>query len=388
MKEATIEPIRPEWVCHQCLGFNWDGAVCPDCDYSDGTVVVDGNALRPGTVVGGHYVVGLVLGYPGGFGITYRGRDLRDRSKVAIKEYMPSQLAGRSNRSDAIMPLGEKYAQYYAHGLMRFRQESETLQALNHPSIVKVADFFEENATAYLVMPLVDGVTLSEYTERVGGRIPFNVAINIMTPVMDALRHAHGHDKRLIHRDVSPENIYISADSRVVLLDFGAARSPLPGLALTSIMKLGFSPPEVIRGQPQGPFTDVYGVAATLYTITTGAEPPLSIDREEGEVLASPSNLGVKMDKQVENTLLRGMALRPSERPQSILELQSGLYPVKASPPVTPNNQTPPIAFTAPSYSSAVKSPSKPRYTQRLAFWAMLTVGIAIIFALTMYSRS
>lgn len=351
MNRSVGDAIDPHRVCPDCLRLEWDGGYCSACEYTSGQDIYDANALEPGSIVGGHYVLGLVLGYPGGFGITYRGLDLVDGSKVAIKEFMPSQLAGRSRYGTSIRPLGEKHARHYEHLLMRFRGESEILQSLAHPHIVEVLEFFEQNDTAYLVMPFIEGITLAEYVERAGGKISFKSALAIMTRVMDALRYAHA--RNLIHRDVSPENIFITIDRRVILLDFGSARSPIPGLELTCIMKLGFSPLEVILGQQQGPYTDVYGVAATIYSVCSGHEVPFAVDRLEGEAVPPLRALGVSISDVAEAALSIALALHASDRIKSIEELQQGL-----SPPPAP--RAPPAPVSPPPSASPVQSKPQP----------------------------
>jgi serine/threonine protein kinase len=320
-------PWDPDSICPNCLEAEWNGSHCAGCSFELEKIDQSNDKLSPGTILNGHYHVGLVLGHEGGFGVTYKGRDLASGDKVAIKEYMPSQLAGRSNRSQDVRPLSESHANFFAHGLMRFRQEAETLRGFTHPAIVKVVDYFEGNRTGYLVMPFVEGMTLAEYVARKGKKIGFELALNILTPVMDALRYAHA--RKLIHRDVSPENIYITMHGHVILLDFGAARSPIPGLELTRIWKVGYSPREVILGHTQGQFTDVYGLAATLYAVCSGQEPPTYTDRLEREILVPLSRCGVAIPISCESALTRALSIRAEDRFQSIAEFQEKLSSAK-----------------------------------------------------------
>jgi serine/threonine protein kinase len=323
--------IDPDTICPRCLQSCWDGSRCRDdaCAF-DGDAEQTVNQLPPGVILNERFFVGLILGRPGGFGVTYRSLDLTNGAPVAIKEYFPRELCGRSRSSDTIIPGAGKYGDYYQHGLEQFRREAKLLMQMEHAAVVKVIAFFEANNTAYFVMPFVEGMTLEEYIEGQGGKIDFELAVRMLSPVMDALRYTHR--RGLTHRDVSPCNIYITTKPNVVLLDFGAARSR-DALRLTRLEKAGFSAPEVTSGGVQGPYSDIYSLAATLYCICVGDEVPTPVARGDGFVLKPPSAQGVKIPKAAEAGLLRALSLRAETRQQSMEEFRAAITTQQTTPP-------------------------------------------------------
>ena len=193
-----------------------------------------------------------------------------------------------------------------------------------HPGIVTVKNFFRAHGTGYCVMDYVEGITLSEYLgQQPNGRISFDAALKLLMPVMDALRAVH--KEGLLHRDIAPDNIYLTQDGRIKLLDFGAARYAASehSKSLSIILKPGYAPEEQYRTKGnQGPWTDVYGLAATFYRTITGKLPPESLDRLDADELILPSKLGVDIKPEQEEALLKGLAIKASQRFQSMAELQ------------------------------------------------------------------
>jgi len=222
---------------------------------------------------------------------------------------------------------GERRIQY-AYGIERFLDEAKTLARFSeHPNIVTIRDYFPENNTAYMVMNYIEGQTLEDYLKIVGGKLPDDRMFEIMMPVMDALREIH--QTGIMHRDISPDNIFIRIDGRVVLIDFGAARMDLQSKSrsLSVIMKVGYSPEEQYRSQGvQGPWTDIYAVGATLYRGITGQVPPESMDRLAEDTLQSPSVLGISIEPAREAALLKALNVRARDRFQTVEQFQEELF--------------------------------------------------------------
>ncbi len=225
------------------------------------------------------------------------------------------------------MPYSEHTQQEFEWGLDRFLEEARTLKKFSgQPGIVSVDTIFRENGTAYLVMEFLDGLTLEEFLKRRDGSITFETALRIMIPVIDALSIVHAEG--VLHRDISPDNIYLTRDGKVKLIDFGAARNALSQKSrnLSIILKEGYAPEEQYRASGiQGPWTDVYATAATMYHCVTGHIPQPALDRLAEDKVQAPSAMGIEIDPAAERALLTGMALKASERFQSMEDFKSVL---------------------------------------------------------------
>lgn len=199
-------------------------------------------ALPKESVLAGQYIIESVLGQ-GGFGITYRAKDHKTGRTVAIKEFFPDSLATRTKTT--VIPFTGERGENYTYGKECFLQEAQTLgQFTGNDNIVRIHCYFEENGTAYFVMDFIEGTSLDEYIKQHGGKLSYEETAVILIPVMDTL--ATVHSKGIIHRDVTPDNIYITKDGTVKLLDFGAARYSLgdKSRSLDVILKHGFAPKE------------------------------------------------------------------------------------------------------------------------------------------------
>lgn len=282
-------------------------------------------ALPKGTILAGQYIIESVLGQ-GGFGITYKATDYKTKGFVAIKEFFPESMATRTGTT--VSPFSGERGESFDYGKDSFLQEAETLaQFIGIDGIVEIHNYFEENGTAYFVMDYVEGISFDEYIKRSGGKVTCDVAEGVLVRIMDAL--AMVHSKGIVHRDVTPDNIYITNDGKVKLLDFGAARYSLgdKSRSLDVVLKHGFAPKEqYTRHGRQGPFTDVYSVGASFYFALTGRRPPDSIDRLEEDDLVPPSSLGVQISKEKEYAILKAMAVQPGDRYQTMTEFKQGLY--------------------------------------------------------------
>ena len=215
----------------------------------------------------------------------------------------------------------------FTYGKACFLSEAETLaEFIGNPHIVRVFSYFEENGTAYFSMEFVDGCSLQKYAKSLGGKLPWDTVKKFIYPIMDALSAVHG--KGIIHRDVTPDNIYVLKDGTTKLLDFGAARYSLgeKSRSLDVIIKHGFAPMEqYTRRGRQGAYTDVYSIAATMYYVLSGRLPQDSIDRLEEDNLADLSSLGVNIPEGVEDAIMKAMSLRHGDRYQTMTEFKAAL---------------------------------------------------------------
>lgn len=303
---------------------------CPHCGYAPGTPAESALHIQPGTVLAERYLVGKVVGY-GGFGVTYIAWDEVLQQRVAIKEYLPSEFATRApGQSQVTVFTGDK-AQQFADGMAKFIDEAKRLAKFqNEPGIVRIYDSFEANNTAYIVMEFLDGETLATYLKR-EGKIPVEQAIQMLTPVIQSLEVVH--KAGIIHRDIAPDNIFLTKDKQVKLIDFGAARyaTTSHSRSLTVIIKSGYSPEEQYRSRgEQGPHTDVYALAAVLYNMITGVTPPDALERrallenKKKDTLIPPSKY-CKISKNQENAILNAMNIYADARTATAKDFLSDL---------------------------------------------------------------
>jgi serine/threonine protein kinase len=310
-------------ICFGCMEEKSAGLACPYCGYEEGSEPESVLHLTPGTILQEKFLLGCALGQ-GGFGITYLAWDMTLNIKLAIKEYLPQQLATRSAGQTMLNVYKSSLAEEFRYGLNKFLEEARTLARFNeHPTIITVRDYFEANNTAYLVMNYHEGVTLQNYLTSKGGKISVEQALSIFMPVLDALKDVH--TAGILHRDVSPDNLLIDKNGRVILIDFGAARQAMgeKSKSLSVIMKAGYSPPEQYQSRgKQGPWTDIYAVAATMYRALTGQSPLEAIDRMAEDDLKFPSQLGVNIKPGLEQALLKALSVRSDKRFQSVNDFQ------------------------------------------------------------------
>lgn len=344
-------------LCPGCFSEKTSEETCPYCGWRNGTQPNSPFFLPAQTILRGKYLLGRVLGQ-GGFGVTYLGWDLDLGIKLAIKEYLPREFAGRSTGEISITPYSGEATNYFVKGLEKFLDEAKTLARLEgHPNIVSVRDFFRENGTAYLVMNYLEGMTLKDYLNQRGTALDFASAFQILSPVMDGLKQVHAYG--ILHRDISPDNIFITDTGIVKILDFGAARQALGehSKSLSVILKPGYAPEEQYRSKGrQGPWTDVYAVAATMYLMLCGKIPPEPLDRMSGEPIHTPSQLGVSISRAGEAALMKGLAVKAEHRFQTIAEFQQALY-------AGLTQCAAPASCTAPQPAQVEPKPSKPLFS-------------------------
>ncbi len=313
----------------RCLGcmqrYEDNQNKCPHCGYVRGTAPEEAYHIRPGTILSKRYLIGRVLGF-GGFGVTYIGYDMTLDKVVAVKEYLPGEFATRMPHQTRLTVYpGEKQEQFSA-GKEKFLDESRKMVRFQHvPEVVHVFDCFEENGTAYIVMEYLEGESLKQKLER-DGRMTVEEALPIILDVLHALEAVHAEG--ILHRDVAPDNICLTKDGRVKLLDFGAARfaTTTHSRSLTVLIKPGYAPEEQYRSRgDQGTWTDVYATAATFYRMITGITPDDALERAARDMLRPPSKCGVKIGPNTENAIMNALNVKVQGRTQTAKDFENDL---------------------------------------------------------------
>lgn len=292
------------------------------------------NALAPGTRLAEFEIIDVVA--EGGFGIVYAAHDHSLQRRVAVKEYMPQTLGTRIGATE-VRVRSHRHLETFEAGLRSFVNEAQLLAQFDHPSLVKVYRFWEANGTAYMAMPLYEGAPLKEVLKRRRESPDEAWLKQLLARVMEAL--AVLHRERCYHRDVAPDNILLLQDGRPVLLDFGAARRVIGDMtqALTVIVKPGYAPIEQYADAPtltQGPWTDIYALAAVGYFAITGAAPAPAVTRMVSDTLPPLAKIAAnRYSAGFLAGLDRGLAVKPQDRPQSIEEFAHalGLSPPRRS---------------------------------------------------------
>lgn len=325
-------------------------------------------ALPNGTELVGDYRIERVLG-AGGFGVTYLADEIALARMVTIKEYFPSDIAARDGGIDAV-PRSQDYAGDYRWGLDRFIEEAQTLAKFDHPHIVRVYRYFRANKTGYMVLHFEEGQSLKAWLKGLG-RAPRQKELDaILAPLLDALELIHKSD--FLHRDIAPDNIIIRKAGDPVLIDFGSARGEIASHTKTvsALVKPGYSPYEQYAetSRQQGPWTDMYALAGTLYHAITGKRPPDSPSRMVKDELISAREAALSSYRTgFLKAIDKALTLNIEGRPQSIAAWRNDLFapdPVRtrwlgrskakeepveeAAAPAAPSAAAPPIAATVP----------------------------------------
>lgn len=311
--------------CPYCMTSLNGADRCPQCGRMAQAYKAPAHHLPPGTLLGGRYALGRSLG-EGGFGITYIGLDLVLGLKVAIKEYYPSSIAMRTSSSSLQVTSRYGGTEGLRSGIDSFMAEARSLARLNDQRLIVHANsFFEENGTAYIVMEYVEGVTLLKMCEARGGRMAAAELLGLIEPMFEALTALH--ETGLVHRDISPDNIMFTGKGELRLLDFGCAREGAGGdRTLTVMLKYDFAPIEQYTRKGQGPWTDVYALAATIYRCICGVPVPNATERLGDDPIIPPTQLGAELTPIQERGLLKALEVQPKQRLKSAAELHAALY--------------------------------------------------------------
>ena len=318
-------------LCPGCMQHLKDSnTTCPHCGYPEKHLTVK-DSLPEFSILAGKYLLGAPLG-KGGFGITYIAMHLPDEKIVAIKEFFPANLAVRDTDNETVVPADDTKAVYYRTGMKSFSEEGRILYLLSDiEHVVHVAEQIQANNTTYLVMEYVPGISLKKYMKQQQKLFSEQETLTLMQPILIAMQAMH--QKGILHRDISPENLMLSPDNTLTLIDFGAARtfSRSDDDNLTVILKRGYAPEEQYHSNSrQGPWTDLYAVCAVMYQMLTGILPQEASARAEEDHLTPISRVeGLSLSPSTCAALEKGLQMDPMERYPDIGALMKVLYPAK-----------------------------------------------------------
>jgi WD40 repeat protein len=279
----------------------------------------------------GEYSIQAILGH-GGFGITYLAHDTRLDTRVAIKEYFPQAYAARTATA-TIQPHSTRlHQENYEWGLTEFLKEAQALAKFKHAHIVRVLRFLEQNNTAYLVMEYEEGESLLSYIKHSGGYLPEHMLLGIFLPVLTGLQAVH--DAGLLHLDIKPDNIYLRKSGQPMLIDFGSSRQAREDNANQKVaISRGYAAPEQYPRQGErGPWSDVYGVGASLYRCITSRDPldalerQLAFDKKKMDILAPAASFDhPRYASHIRASVDAALTLNAADRPRTARALQHGL---------------------------------------------------------------
>ena len=312
-------------ICLNCLNTYEEGVkVCPHCGLGNWKYQAAEKTLELGTMLKSRYKIGTVIG-DGGFGITYRAVDMNTGKGVAVKEFYPREVVARSSMDHTTVKLVNRdNTAQFQKGLNSFLEEANGLARFNNiDKIVNVYDFFEQNGTAYIVMEYLRGKPLSRYAKDHGGKISVSAAINVIMKMCEALSYVHGAG--MVHRDISPDNIFVEKTGKIKLIDFGAARESYGNeeKTLSIVLKPNYAPPEQFRKKSrQGPWTDVYALGATVYKLLTGRTPDQAIDRIMEDEMQVPSRYNPEVPLFLDRIVMKMMAPKIEDRFQNCDEVR------------------------------------------------------------------
>lgn len=303
-----------------------DVGICPHCGREKAGQLTWSKALAPGTILNNKILIGNILG-KGGYGITYIGYDMLLEYRVAVKEFFPDEMVDRAEDGRTVLVLDEVNGEEYQRETTAYLREARVLAEFSKfPGIVAIKDLFYENNTGYLIMEFLENGNLRKYVDSQGGWLGVKEALELMEPVISVLGRLH--KSGLIHRDISPDNIMMDEDGSMKLIDFGGSKKVGLNNQQVFLGKWGFAPLEQMlsRLSEQGPWTDIYGICATLYCIMTSEVPQASYERNEKDELIDIAQYNINIDKKVAAGIMKGLSMNAKDRQQSIDELYKDLY--------------------------------------------------------------
>lgn len=329
--------------------------------------------LAIGTVLSDRYEIVRVIGI-GGFGITYEARHINLGYTCAIKEFFISGKCVRANDGASVI-FQDLQPEMFDKYRTRFMEEAQTLAKLDNRHVVRVRDVFQACGTAYIVMDFIQGETLSQRIQN-NGALSFEEAVNIIAQLSEAVEYIHEH--HILHRDIKPDNVMITNDNNVVLIDFGSARSFVNDEVQnhTAILTMGYAPIEQYTStSKKGNYTDIYSLGGVLYFALTGQKPVEATERVLEDTLVAPQQLNPSIPAEAGNTIMKALNMKPEERYQTVAEFRHDLIgEINTTEPI--NNS---IDETNDSMTTIYPQPQPKPKKNLLWLWLTLGIGLPLI---------
>lgn len=315
-------------LCYHCMRQiqNEKVHICPNCGKSLQATPLPPKFLKPGTVLQGKFILGYPLG-AGGFGNTYIGWNRVLLQRVAIKEFYPEQYSGRAVDGITVTVSDERLQPRFQRGLQQFLEEARSVASLQDiRGVVEVSSFFEQNGTGYIVMEYLEGMDVRTILKKSGNKKDYEWSRRVILTVLHTLRDIHR--RGVLHRDIAPDNIFVTREGVIKLIDFGAAKhaSAIANMKTDVVLKVGYAPIEQYsQTAKQGSYTDLYAVAALFYRMLTGQKPIPANERAVEDTLIPPSAMGIDLPEQAEMAIMVCLNVRPEYRLQSAGEFMEAL---------------------------------------------------------------
>ena len=299
---------------------------CPHCGAPLDLEAVPPQFLQPGTVLQNKFIVGKAIG-SGGFGNTYIGWNETLLCKVAIKEFYPGQICERDSDGITVRPKDAKSAHHFRAGLQSFLEEARSVANLQDiKGVVAIYTFFEQNGTGYIVMEYLEGMDVKSILKQSGNKKDYEWCRRVILTVLHTLKDIH--KRGVLHRDIAPDNVFVTNEGVIKLIDFGAAKhaSELANIRTEIVLKQGYAPIEQYsKTVPQGPYTDLYAVAALFYRMLTGMKPIPANNRVNEDSLIPPSSMGIELPEQAELAMMCCLNVKPQYRLQTAEDFMEAL---------------------------------------------------------------
>lgn len=337
--------------CYHCMEALRDRSAdsCPYCHAPLKNIEWDAKRyLKPGTILQNKFFVGEAIG-KGGFGNTYIGWNEVLQCKVAIKEYFPTSLTARGTDGVTVTMKSDDAPGYFQAGLDQFLEEARNVASLQDvKGVVQIYNFFRENGTGYIIMEFLEGMDVKNILHERGNKADYEWSRRVILTVLHTLREIH--KRGILHRDIAPDNIFVTKEGVIKLIDFGAAKSAATGeeRQRAIVLKSGYAPIEqYTRKMEQGPYTDLYAVAALFYRMLTGKKPPAATDRMRLDRMESLKSKGVEIPESAEMAITMCLYIAPEYRLQSAGEFMEALggrdfVPVYEPEWILPKEEEPP----------------------------------------------